>query len=224
MEPPPTYSPPPTRLSPQDFETASIRSAAPSYISEAPPYSSSLPSYQSIPRSPPSASSSSSPRRPSLSPLHPHARTQSLTPSLDQFRIPTWSTTTSNPTARHYHSVAHRRATIASAATQQEILQAALSGADPLQTLQARLLAESLEKLKPLEDPYLVGEEAAERARMERLARENGMAVLIRENQRWDWLLSQMGDWEERERSWSKFRKELEGGKRGKLARRLGLK
>lgn len=45
-------------------------------------------------------------------------------------------------------------------------------------------------RLKPLEDPYLVGEEAAERARQERLARENGTAVLIREDQRWDWLLS----------------------------------
>jgi hypothetical protein len=33
-----------------------------------------------------------------------------------------------------------------------------------------------------------------------------------------------MKDWEEREKSWNKFRAEVEGGQRGKLAKRLGLK
>ena len=32
-----------------------------------------------------------------------------------------------------------------------------------------------------------------------------------------------MSDWEERDKSWKKFRKELECGKRAKLARRLGM-
>ena len=32
-----------------------------------------------------------------------------------------------------------------------------------------------------------------------------------------------MSDWEERDKSWTKFRQELEGGKRAKLARRLGM-
>jgi hypothetical protein len=32
-----------------------------------------------------------------------------------------------------------------------------------------------------------------------------------------------MKDWEEREKSWSKFRSEVEQGKRGKLAKRLGM-
>ncbi len=36
-------------------------------------------------------------------------------------------------------------------------------------------------------------------------------------------LVGQMKDWDEREKSWAKFRSEVEGGKRTKLATRLGL-
>lgn len=46
--------------------------------------------------------------------------------------------------------------------------------------------------LRPLEDPYLVGEVAAARARRERLARENGPDVLQREDRRWDWFLGKL--------------------------------
>lgn len=45
------------------------------------------------------------------------------------------------------------------------------------------------DRVRPLEDPYLVGEVAAARARRERLARENGDDVLHREDRRWDWFL-----------------------------------
>jgi hypothetical protein len=43
-----------------------------------------------------------------------------------------------------------------------------------------------------------------------------------------DWIanhgtVAQMSDWEERDKSWKKFRQEVEGGKRAKLARRLGM-
>lgn len=77
--------------------------------------------------------------------------------------------------------------------------------------------------IRTLEDPRLVGEEAAEKNRQERLKRENGYEVLEMENRRWDWLLAQMSDWEERDKSWRKFRQELQGGNRAKLARRLGM-
>jgi hypothetical protein len=77
--------------------------------------------------------------------------------------------------------------------------------------------------MRTLEDPHLVGEIAAEEARQERLRRENGWNVLEAEDKRWDWLLAQMSDWEERDKSWRKFREELEGGKRHKLAKRLGV-
>lgn len=180
MESPPSYfshsfsSP---NLTPRDFETASIRSAAPSYTSEAPPYT-------------PASSSSSPSSSSSSSPWSPNASSRNRAPSLDQFRIPTWSTTQRNPAARHYHAVAHRRATLATALSQHEVLTAAITGGDSIRNMQARMAEEEERRLKPLEDPYLVGEEAAERARQERLARENGTAVLIREDQRWDWLLS----------------------------------
>jgi len=74
-----------------------------------------------------------------------------------------------------------------------------------------------------LEDPYLVGEEAASRAKQERLARERaGDDVLVREDQHWDWLLAQMKTWDERERSWARFRREMENGHRPKLLHRIG--
>lgn len=50
-------------------------------------------------------------------------------------------------------------------------------------------------RVRPLEDPYLVGEDAAARARAERMARESvrggGDEVLIREDRRWDWFLGE---------------------------------
>lgn len=74
------------------------------------------------------------------------------------------------------------------------------------------------------EDPYLVGEEAAEQNRKERLRRENGWGVLEREDKRWDWLLAQMSDWERRESSWRRFRKEVEDrGNRKKFSHRFGF-
>lgn len=78
-------------------------------------------------------------------------------------------------------------------------------------------------EIRTNEDPELVGEEAAKQNKEERERRENGRAVLEMEDRRWDWLLAQMSDWEERDKSWKKFRQELEGGKRAKLAKRLGM-
>jgi hypothetical protein len=50
-------------------------------------------------------------------------------------------------------------------------------------------------RVRPLEDPYLVGEEAAARARAERMARESagllGDDILVREDRRWDWFLGE---------------------------------
>lgn len=43
--------------------------------------------------------------------------------------------------------------------------------------------------LRPLEDPHLVGEVAARQARRQRLAREANDDILVREDRQWDWLL-----------------------------------
>ena len=77
--------------------------------------------------------------------------------------------------------------------------------------------------IRTKEDPYLVGEEAAEENRQERLKRENGWNILELEDKRWDWLLAQMGDWKERDQSWRRFRKDLERANQGKLVKRLGI-
>lgn len=45
---------------------------------------------------------------------------------------------------------------------------------------------------RPLEDPHLVGEDAAMRARSQRLAGENGDEILIREDRQWDWWLGKL--------------------------------
>lgn len=65
-----------------------------------------------------------------------------------------------------------------------------------------------------------MGEEAARRARAERLARERE-AALIGESRRWDLYLSQMNNWQERERNWSRFRREMDHDERKGFMRRI---
>ncbi|KAL1851625.1 hypothetical protein Daus18300_012498 [Diaporthe australafricana] len=233
----------------EDFETASIRSAAPSYISEAPSYHTTVSTTETIPPySPPPPQSSSSNNNgaaarsaysgptsllpshtahipsPGLPPIPPARTSHSDMPSLGAFRIPSWSVNTNPMTQR----VATRRA------------QAAMSSGEGLVRNAARVLERVNEeggggssggsispgggdsRVRPLEDPYLVGEVAAARARRERLARENGDDVLHREDRRWDWFLGQVNEREERSTSWRPFRRDMHSGSRGKLARRIG--
>ncbi|OCL03115.1 hypothetical protein AOQ84DRAFT_160209 [Glonium stellatum] len=79
--------------------------------------------------------------------------------------------------------------------------------------------------LPPLEDPYLVGEEAAGRARAQRIYREmclRGDEAVRYEGKAWEFMLAQMTDWEERERSWGRFREQV--GRTKLLGRRIGLR
>jgi len=100
-------------------------------------------------------------------------------------------------------------------------LAAVMSGGDGIEWLKRRMESEEREReMRTNEDPVLVGEEAAKSNREARERRENDWGGLEK-HKRWDWLLAQMSDWEERDKSWKKFRRELEGGKREKLARRL---
>jgi len=73
-----------------------------------------------------------------------------------------------------------------------------------------------------------VGELAAARAKEQRLYRENCMrdsaAALKYESKGWDFMLAQMKDWDEREQSWNNFRRDLNGGRRKLLARRIGFR
>jgi len=182
---PPSYTPTaPLPFTTRDLETSSIRSAAPSYHTTAPSYHTTL-----------------------ASPPHPTARTSPFTsrtrePSLSLFHTPSHSlaSTRSNPTARHYHAVALRRAAATAAKDERDLLAAGLTR-DPLRAVKSVVGEREREefgdgkeaegkRVRPLEDPGLVGEEAAEMARKERLRRE-GVEVLVLEDRRWDWLLGE---------------------------------
>ncbi|KAE8454479.1 hypothetical protein EG329_000102 [Mollisiaceae sp. DMI_Dod_QoI] len=212
MDQPPPYVPH-EPIGNHDLETASIRSAAPSYTSDAPTYVSTIP--------PAPSTRIGLPPIPPLPDPRPNSN-----PSLDAFRMSSWSRTqSSNPTARHYHSIAQRRAAALTIQEQSSLLIAALHGDEGIARIKKKIQREERAKnIRTNEDPYLVGEQAAEENRQERLKRENGWGVLEKEDKRWDWLIAQMSDWEERDKSWKKFRKEVEGAKRGKLAKRLGLR
>jgi len=100
-------------------------------------------------------------------------------------------------------------------------LVAALNGEDGIAQMKKKMDEEERQRaMRTNEDPYLVGEEVAEKNKQERLKRENGWNILELEDKRWDWMLAQMSDWEDRNQSWRKFRKDLE---KGKLAKRLGV-
>jgi len=80
--------------------------------------------------------------------------------------------------------------------------------------------------LNPLEDPQLVGERAAQEAREQRLYRERCLKedeALRNESKGWDFMMAQMADWEERERSWMRFRESVRGPRRTMLAKRIGM-
>ncbi|KAH6630357.1 hypothetical protein B0J18DRAFT_98753 [Chaetomium sp. MPI-SDFR-AT-0129] len=147
-----------------------------------------------------------------------------------------------NPTARLYQNVALRRARAASGAAGGggyggspygggSLASSSLSSSTAnLDGLMRRVMLERIEeeernRVRPLEDPYLVGEEAAARARAERIARENrGDEVLIREDRRWDWFLAQTRDREERERSWKRFRRDMDRRSGSRLPFRIGAR
>ncbi|TLS21695.1 uncharacterized protein PpBr36_09475 [Pyricularia pennisetigena] len=229
-------------LTAEDFETASIHSVAPSYVSE-------VPSYHTIPReatpaysppeqsSPPSYSFNShrsqrrtnqdgyyaSSSRPSLIPPAdsvdeptiglppvPTGPLPTLAPQLSAFRIPSWSSlATNNHNNRQYRNVAQRRASAAAASSTRRLeVATSPSRIARLERVSEIAEAEEQRRHRPLEDPYLVGEVAARRARAQRLARENGNEVLEMENRRWDLFLAQMRDFQPRNR-------------RGNLTRRL---
>ncbi|KAI1366718.1 hypothetical protein F5Y08DRAFT_124875 [Xylaria arbuscula] len=245
----------PPRLSAEDFETASIRSAAPSYVSEAPSYH-TLPPNEVLPAYAPATTSQST--RPSntttrqftsmlpprteprgsfapgagLPPI-PRRTESSSTPSLSQFNIAPWSSIGSgNPQARHYQSVANRRVAAASASSPSSssssvegALRAAMSR---IQAANAAAISEEDDSLiRPLEDPYLVGEEAAARARSERLARKHGEDILIHEDRHWDLWLAQMRNTELREPNWNAFlpspNDRRPSSNRRRFTRRFGL-
>ncbi|CAK7566846.1 MAG: hypothetical protein SEPTF4163_004800 [Sporothrix epigloea] len=276
-------------IGPDDFETASIRSAAPSYRSEAPTLhytvpntrgSSLLPPYTAPPAgsaeralavsgrnaaaarrvSPASAASGTAAGSVFVMPSQMNnVRRDDSVPDLSRFQMPAWSTISTSPNARLYHSVALRRvaaAEHASATAEVGNLLRRLAVLEQMREEEAAAVrrmeranasraaaannangsssrgrgsnnsssgsnsgsssgsnsnssssnnvntsnavgrpSTGSGSFRPMEDPYLVGETAARRARAERLTRESlahGEDALHREDRRWDWFLGQV--------------------------------
>jgi hypothetical protein len=138
---------------------------------------------------------------------------------LSAYSIPAWMGVRSSHQERHYQSVARRRAKAAVAAATAGGGGGGGSGGGPISSSSSssRMMSLSLPALCAEdvleEDPHVVGTEAAEQARRERLNRQRASddaAALRQEGQSWDFMLKQMADWEARERSWTLFRRQAE--------------
>lgn len=164
-----------------------------------------------------STNSSSPPPRVGLPPVPSGPQPRTDFPALGDFRIPSLSSMSSNPNLRQYQNVAQRRAAANASTTNLDGLRRALDRIEEERNNNSNAPA----RPRPLEDPYLVGEEAAAKARRERLARENG-DILVQENHRWDLFLNLMREQEERQPGWRRFRKNVET-RTSKLPFRLGM-
>lgn len=154
------------------------------YLDAAPPYAPIANVSPASPESSPARDQTSTPRPqtiglPPIPPLNP----QSVV-TLNSFRIPTWSANNA-PAARHYRNVAERRMTDGRYSATD--LSKRHSAMEPPLVIHSG----NMPQLRPLEDPYLVGEVAARQARRERTTRESGEDILVQEDRQWDWLLGQ---------------------------------
>ncbi|CAI6337684.1 unnamed protein product [Periconia digitata] len=175
-----------------------------------------------------------------------HANTTAILSSLSSSSttIPTLSSTTSTPSPpRSSSPLTHARPTTATSppqtanasssslflplespsTTSPSSSSSANPPHQPLLPAYPVRVGSNTEPLNPLEDPYLVGEEAADRHRAARVYREmclRGEEAAAHESRSWDFMMGQMSDWEERRRSWKGFRKSV-GNARGVLGRRL---
>ncbi|ORY05830.1 hypothetical protein BCR34DRAFT_604416 [Clohesyomyces aquaticus] len=247
----PLYPEPLPLYSRNDPDAVSIHSAAPSYVSETPTYTSRRPSIPAMVSSsllPPLPESTPREQARGL-PAVPYAPGfQSRAPGwisdidLHSFNVGSWSSTRTSHASRQYHAVARRRASQAanttailnslSAVPPPTVAASSSAAATPSPSASSTALnnypvqmTNGSEPANPLEDPYLVGEVAANRARSQRVYREmclRGEETARHESRSWEFMFAQMSDWDERAQSWSNFRSRV--GQTKLLGRRLGLR
>lgn len=155
------------------------------------------------------------------------------------YNISAWNSINTAHSNRQVHAVARRRAShaVSSAHSMLNPLSAVPPPAHSTSPTRSRSPTSTVsasappstprapQPLLPHEDPDLVGEMAASRARNARLYRERclrGEERFRHEGRSWDFMLAQMSDWEERQRSWKTFKEPV--GKARSLARRIGLR
>ena len=139
------------------------------------------------------------------------------------FNISEWSAARSGPRARHYQNVANRRTSQARLEEKTRLTALASSMTFPslrpggidtegLNPINGTIVEEpEAQPLPPLEDPDLVGVEAATAARERRLymTKCRDEEALKQESKSWDFMMSQMADWEAREKSWERFQRDV---------------
>lgn len=151
---------------------------------------------------------------------------------MHNYNIANWSSVKTGHASKQYENVAKRRAQRdkTSVPDLSQLLPTLSNGGAPpsasTNNVPGTVDVVVEQPLSPLEDPQLVGERAAQQARDQRLYRERclrGDEALRNENKGWDFMMVQMADWEERERSWMRFRESVRGPRRTMLAKRIGM-
>ncbi|PSN69166.1 hypothetical protein BS50DRAFT_334621 [Corynespora cassiicola Philippines] len=218
-----------------DPDAVSIHSAAPSYVSETPTYTSHRTPRSLLPPVSPNAQQTRGLPSPHFAPGF-QSRANLSDFSAANFNVASWSSTRTSNNSRQYNAVARRRANQAANTT--AILNSLSAVPPPTPSASTSPTASSSnvstypvqvgsssEPVSPLEDPYLVGEDAARRARTARVYREMCLRETEtnrHESRSWDFMYGQMADWEDRDKSWRGFRHRV--GQTKLLGRRLGLR
>jgi hypothetical protein len=234
----PFYVEPLPLYSRHDPDAVSVHSAAPSYLSDTPTYTSYRTPRSLLPPLSPDQQVRGLPAAQYAPGYQSRAHGSTLDINNYNLNVGSWSTSRTSANSRQYEAVARRRANQVTNTT--SILNS-LSAVPPTiasgsntssfsprasaTQLSAYPVHQAAEPLNPLEDPYLVGEEAARKARQQRVYRQmclRGKETAKVENRSWDFMWTQMSDWEEREKSWTNFRHRV--GQTKLLGRRLGLR
>jgi hypothetical protein len=211
----------------QDPDTASIRSVAPSYVSDTPTYRSYRTPTSLLPPMSPGQETIGLPAPRIYAPgFAPELRNRASGSNSD-FNI------TRTVNSKQYTAVARRRTAQARADTEAMLTSLSAVPPSPLSFPDTALPSPfapddsaypvQIAPMSPLEDPHLVGEEAAGRARRSRVYREmcaRDEETRGHESRSWDFMVGQMSDWDERRNSWNSFKCNVP--KRGKGVRRLG--
>ncbi|KAH7379579.1 hypothetical protein BKA66DRAFT_571396 [Pyrenochaeta sp. MPI-SDFR-AT-0127] len=242
----PQYTEPLPRYSRHEPDATSVRSAAPSYESDRPAYDP-----QQTPTSllPPLRANELEEQRPTglPSPLFaPGFENRANSAFYEQtFDLANLNNMRTSNNARQFQNIARRRAKQDRQTMTMEMLNSlssvplprtntprtptafnsATAPQPPISVFPSSPIPQSPANL--LEDPNLVGTEAAKQARSEREHREmtaRREQTMQLEDRSWDFMMSQMTDWEEREKNWSVFRNRVEDRRAKGFRRRWGLK
>jgi hypothetical protein len=201
-----------------DPDAISIHSAAPSYVSDTPTYHSQRTPVSLLPPLSPNQQVRGLPAASYAPGFQSRDPSRQNNLSFREINANSWSSTRTSNNSRQYNAVARRRANQAQQTTAILNSLSAVPERSPTSSTTnvnasaypVQVSSSSEEPANPLEDPYLVGEDAARRARAARVYREmclRGEEATIYESRSWDFMWGQMSDWEERRKEWNGFRK-----------------